>query len=235
MPKRPGAGPALALPAWLPKAGYAAAGVLLVLILAVFAWNRIHSPAPAALPAASASTRDDAAILADVKEALRDSPTLRHIPIDVSVQGGVVTLIGKTNKPNIPGFAQAVATAIPGVVQVNNQIDVVTGGAVYEPRTAGGTPRGAAPATTTTSTPSRPAPFGGATQEAAPVPGALPSATDESVGVQQMRIQQAIDMGNYRLAQKDYQGAARAFRRALALDPNNAAAKQGLRQAEQGH
>ena len=50
-----------------------------------------------------------------------------------------------------------------------------------------------------------------------------------------MRIQQAIDMGNYRLAQKDYPGAARAFRRALALDPNNAAAKQGLRQAEQGH
>ena len=234
MPKRPGAGPSLALPPWLPKAGYAAAGVVLVLILAVFAWNRIHSPAPAP-PAASASTREDAAILADVKEALRDSPTLRHIPIDVSVQGGVVTLTGKTNKSNIPGFAQAVATAIPGVVQVDNHIDLVSGGAVYEPRTSGGTPRGPAPATTTTSTPSRPAPFGGTTQEAAPVPGALPSATDESVGVQQMRIQQAIDMGNYRLAQKDYPGAARAFRRALALDPNNAAAKQGLRQAEQGH
>jgi cytochrome c-type biogenesis protein CcmH/NrfG len=54
------------------------------------------------------------------------------------------------------------------------------------------------------------------------------------VGVQQMRVQQQIDMGNYRLAQHDYQGAAQAFRRALAMDPNNAAAKQGLRQAEQG-
>ena len=236
MPKRPGAGPGLALPAWLPKAGYAAAGVVLLLILAVFAWNRIHSKAPAAPPAASASTRDDAAILADVKEALRDSPTLRRIPIDVSVQAGVVTLTGKTNKSNIPGFAQAVATSIPGVVQVNNQIDVVSGGAAYEPRTTGAAQRPSpGSATTTTSSPSRPAPFGGTTQEAPPVPGALPSATDESVGVQQMRIQQAIDMGNYRLAQKDYQGAARAFRRALALDPNNAAAKQGLRQAEQGH
>jgi hypothetical protein len=228
------AGSAIALPAWLPKAGYAAGGVLLLIIIAMFAWNRAHSPAPAP-PAAAASTRDDAAVLADVKEALRDSPTLRHVPIDVTVQNGVVTLTGKTRQANIPGFAQAVATAIPGVVQVNNQIDVVTGGGAYEPRSAGAA-RGPAPGTTTTSTPSRPAPFGGAGEQApATVPGQLPSATDENMGVQQMRIQQAIDMGNYRLSQKDYPGAARAFRRALALDPNNAAAKAGLRQAEQGH
>jgi len=110
---------------------------------------------------------------------------------------------------------------------------VVTGAAGYG-SSSRAAPSSSRTESTTTSAP-RPAPFGGATQEAPPVAGALPSASDENVGVQQMRIQQAIDMGNFRLSQGDYPGAARAFRRALALDPNNAAAKQGLLRAERGH
>ncbi|HYX70487.1 MAG TPA: protein kinase [Terriglobales bacterium] len=227
-------GAAVALPAWLPTAGLVAVAALVVAGGAIFAWKRSQSPRPAASATTSIPTRPDSLILQDVKEALKNSQILRRVPIEASVQNGVVTLSGKTYRANVPAIAQAVAVTVPGVVQVDNRIEVVGAqGTVSQPDAAG---QGRQDAASTPATPAparRPAPFGGA-EEAPPVPGALPSASDQGVGVQQIRIQQQIDMGNYRLAQHDYQGAAQAFRRALALDPNNAAARQGLRQAEQG-
>jgi serine/threonine-protein kinase len=62
--------------------------------------------------------------------------------------------------------------------------------------------------------------------------GAVSHASNDAS--QKVQAQQLVNDGNQRLAHRDFSGAQSSFQRALALDPGNSAAQNGLRAAQAG-
>ncbi len=82
-----------------------------------------------ALPADKSATpmagaRDDAAILANVKEALSADPLLKQADIQVDAKGGAVTLSGTVETISMRTHAYRVAATAPGVTNVIDNISV---------------------------------------------------------------------------------------------------------------
>jgi len=66
--------------------------------------------------------RSDASITADVKAKLDASKMLRHATVDISTQGGVVTLIGVVPSDFARSQAIDLAQGTPGVVRVDDML-----------------------------------------------------------------------------------------------------------------
>jgi len=70
---------------------------------------------------------EDSALAAKVKSALGADPALRLLAIDTGVAGGVVTLYGTADTRAHREKAAQVASNVPGVKSVNNQLVIVAG------------------------------------------------------------------------------------------------------------
>jgi osmotically-inducible protein OsmY len=70
---------------------------------------------------------EDSALAAKVKSALGADPALRLLAIDTGVAGGVVTLYGTADTRAHREKAAQVASSVPGVKSVNNQLVIVAG------------------------------------------------------------------------------------------------------------
>jgi hyperosmotically inducible periplasmic protein len=70
---------------------------------------------------------EDAALAEKVKSALGDDPDLRLLAIDTGASGGIVTLYGTANTLGNREKAARVASAVPGVKSVKNQLVIVAG------------------------------------------------------------------------------------------------------------
>jgi hyperosmotically inducible protein len=85
-----------------------------------------------AAPGPSRSTEavkpdEDSELAEKVKSALGDDPVLRMLAIDAAASGGVVTLHGTANTLANRERAGRVASAVPGVKSVKNQLVIVAG------------------------------------------------------------------------------------------------------------
>lgn len=69
----------------------------------------------------------DTKVTASVKTALSLNRSLRSFPIEVSTDDGVVTLRGRIDAEVQRAHAEAVATEVPDVTRVINQLEVVPG------------------------------------------------------------------------------------------------------------
>jgi osmotically-inducible protein OsmY len=76
----------------------------------------------------AAPARDDAAILANVKEALNADPLLKQADITVEANGGAVTLSGSVDTISMRTHAYRVAATAPGVTNVIDNISVKSTG-----------------------------------------------------------------------------------------------------------
>ena len=70
---------------------------------------------------------EDSALAAKVKSALGADPALRLLAIDTGVAGGVVTLYGTADTRAHREKAAQVASNVPGVKSVSNQLVIVAG------------------------------------------------------------------------------------------------------------
>jgi len=127
--------------------------VLVVVVLAVFAYLRrdqLTTPAGAAAPDVRGEARDlgaqarhtlrevgselkDAKVTASVKTALGLNRILRGFSIHVSTENSVVTLRGHVDSEDARSRAEAVATEVPDVRKVVNELQVSAGAANSAP------------------------------------------------------------------------------------------------------
>ncbi len=70
---------------------------------------------------------EDSVLAAKVKSALGADPALRLLAIDTGVAGGVVTLYGTADTRAHREKAAQIASSVPGVKSVNNQLVIVAG------------------------------------------------------------------------------------------------------------
>ncbi len=75
------------------------------------------------------STVDDATLVANVKDKLSKTPSLKDAAIDVAASNGAVTLTGSLGKGQLKGVATNQTKRVPCVQKVVNQITVPKSGA----------------------------------------------------------------------------------------------------------
>ena len=78
-------------------------------------------------PVQSTDIDEDSVLAAKVKSALVSDPDLRVLAIDTGAAGGVVTLYGTADTRAHREKAKQVASGVPGVKSVNNQLVIVAG------------------------------------------------------------------------------------------------------------
>jgi len=76
---------------------------------------------------AAAPVSEDAALAAKVKSALRAEPALKKSTVDIGTSGGVVTLYGTADTRANRERAAQVASNVPGVKSVKNEMIIVSG------------------------------------------------------------------------------------------------------------
>jgi len=172
-----------------------------------------HGPgAAAAQPSGVTSVPaqpDDAAILGEVRRTLASSDSTRNAAFDAKVENGVVTLTGKTLRQNEADMAGALTAGVAGVKHVKNDIEVEKPlQAVRESEP----PAVKAPKETPTRRP--------------------PAEEADAGGNKKRRARDLARTGQSQVDGGDYGAAVDTFQQALALDPSNAAAQQGLRKAQ---
>jgi len=86
---------------------------------------KIEPAKPVAGPTAAAD--EDSLLAQKVKSAFGDDPNLKLLAIDAGASGGVVTLYGTANTLANRERAARVASAVPGVKSVKNQLVIVAG------------------------------------------------------------------------------------------------------------
>jgi serine/threonine protein kinase len=200
---------------WKKFAGPAAVVLILIIGIGYFARRSAENAAPSQV-----STSDqDAALKQAIQDEFQDSDSLKNQKIDIRVDNGNVSLHGKVNKAYLTEIAGALARDVDGVKNVQNEIEVVEVPEQREQvwRSQANNQSQPAPAQTTR-------PLSAATNQAAPTPA---DRTFIQNAVRQFNMRGAM-----RLNRGDYNGAQRAFRNALRLDPNNRAAQQGLKRAQ---
>ena len=187
--------------------------LLVAVVIAGGAYMYYHGPGTAAAqPSGVASIPaqpDDATILAEVRRTLSSSDSTRNAAFDAKVENGVATLTGKTNRQNEADMAGALVAGVAGVKHVRNDIEVEKPPqAVKESEP----PAVKAPK----ETPARRA----------------PSEEADSGGNKKRKARDLARQGQSQVDGGDYGAAVETFRQALALDPNNSAAQQGLSKAQ---
>jgi hyperosmotically inducible periplasmic protein len=75
-------------------------------------------------PAVDCSTATDASITAAVKEKLSNTASVKDANLDVSTNGGVVTLTGKLKTGALKGVATSQTKRVPCVKRVDNKCEV---------------------------------------------------------------------------------------------------------------
>jgi osmotically-inducible protein OsmY len=89
---------------------------------------KIEVAKPGAARTVEAPKADEDSMLAEkVKSALADDPALKLLAIDAGASGGVVTLYGTANTLANREKAARVASGVPGVKSVKNQLVIVAG------------------------------------------------------------------------------------------------------------
>jgi len=89
---------------------------------------RIEVAAPDSSRSLEATQPDEDSALAEkVKSVLREDPALRLLAIDAAASGGIVTLYGTANTLANREKAGRVASAVPGVKSIKNQLVIVAG------------------------------------------------------------------------------------------------------------
>lgn len=81
-----------------------------------------------------AETREDDAVAQDIREAIERSPELATDQVTVRVDGGVAYLSGEVDSQYLKAQAEAAAAAVPGVVDIQNDVDAPAGGAAKSDR-----------------------------------------------------------------------------------------------------
>jgi osmotically-inducible protein OsmY len=104
-------------------------GIFVFITGSVFATQETMSPGAKKQPAKAKATVDcskvdDAALAANVKEKLANTPSLREFTLTVAAKDGLVTLTGNVKKPTNKGLASAQSKRVPCVKSVVNQITV---------------------------------------------------------------------------------------------------------------
>jgi serine/threonine-protein kinase len=164
------------------------------------------------------NAQDDARIQQDVTDSLAQSDLLKNVHADV--KGGVVTLTGTVSKPYESETARNLAHDVLGVRNVVNNIQVNAPPEEHDTiwRSEQEKNSNLPPNNT------RPAPT--------PAPPVNPSAGNPG-GPRANRAAalQYVQQGYTQIGMRDYQGAIGSFTRALALDPGNQAAQNGLQKA----
>ncbi|MBF0329028.1 MAG: BON domain-containing protein [Nitrospirae bacterium] len=72
----------------------------------------------------AAAIADDSALTAEVKLKLKQAPSLKDAPIEVSTTDGVVTLTGEVKTAQAKGAATKMAKGVKGVKSVENELKV---------------------------------------------------------------------------------------------------------------
>lgn len=214
---------------WQPQAAHAfnwrkfaaPAALVLVLIIAIGYWARRAAENSAAQNQVSSTNEQDAALKAAIQDQFQDSDSLKSQKIDVRVSDGNVFLHGRVNKPYLTEIAGALARDVDGVKNVQNDIEVVEAPEQQEQIWRSQANNQAQTA-----------------QAQPPRQLAQSQANQPTTSADRTFIQNAVRQFNMRgaarLQRGDYNGAQRAFRNALRLDPNNRPAQLGLKRAQAG-
>ena len=175
--------------------------------------------APVSSGAAPAPVRisPDAQLVNSVKAALAAVPELQSL--EVTARNGIVTLDGHVTTQNLAEEAVRIAASQPAVKEVHNQID-------FPPVAVKAPPAPVA---------EKPAPK----PEPKPVAAKQPRERKEpaeprgAAAQQRRQVQQLIADGDRLTNAGSYAAAMDSYNAALAIDPNDAAAKAGLNRARQ--
>ncbi|HST20663.1 MAG TPA: BON domain-containing protein [Blastocatellia bacterium] len=100
--------------------------MLCMFVSIAFAAQNKNATAPAKPKAApvDCSTVDDATLVANVKDKLSKTPSLKDAAINIAASNGAVTLTGSLGKGQLKGVATNQAKRVPCVQKVVNQITV---------------------------------------------------------------------------------------------------------------
>ena len=151
-----------------------------------------------------------------VQQALAASGSFEHEPIKVTARDGEITLKGTVSAPWKQEAAGDLAAAVPGVLHVTNLI------AVREAQQKADAPWRSGE--------------GRVTADGSATPGTA-SSVKHAAHAQTVEEQVAdlIQQGQWELHNKNNAAATKDFKAALALDPQNYAARSGLMEAETLH
>jgi osmotically-inducible protein OsmY len=89
--------------------------------------GKVEMAKPDAVQPPESAKGEDSVLAASVKSALGEDPELKELAIDVGVVGGVVTLFGTANTLANRAKAEQLASRVPGVKSVNNQLVIIAG------------------------------------------------------------------------------------------------------------
>lgn len=165
---------------------------------------------------ASASVASGAELEKQVQAALASSGSFEHEPIKVTARDGEVMLTGTVSASWKQEAASDLAAAVPGVLHVNNRLQVREAEQKAEaPWVSGAT---------------------GVTADGSAAPGAA-TASHHPARVQTVeeQVQNLIQQGQWELHNKNNTAAVKDFKAALALDPENYEARSGLMEAQTLH
>jgi osmotically-inducible protein OsmY len=165
------------------------------------------------------TAQDDARILQDVTDALSQSESLKNVHVDV--KRGVVTLTGTVAKSYESEAAGNQTRDVLGVRSVINNIQVLTNTPEQHDRVWRSEQEKNASSANPQPANTRPAPT--------PAPASNPSGT--SGRANRSAALQYVQQGYTQIGMRDYNSAISSFQRALALDPGNQAALNGLQKA----
>ncbi|HEV2114214.1 MAG TPA: protein kinase [Terriglobales bacterium] len=201
-----------------------AAVVLLALILGVSViTNRSLSSGGSAAATQSTNAEDDALIKQQIEDAFAGSDSLKHQKINVAVEGGKVTLSGRVERAYESEIANDLAKDVSGVQGLKNDIVVQEAPEQHEQVWRSEAKKSAAATT--------PSPAGNAQPTRTQTYQQNRQSVDPAT---RQQIRTFNQRGYQRLRNGDYNGAERAFRNALKLEPSNPLAQQGLRRAQMG-
>ena len=125
-----------------------------------------------ALLAGCGGSRPDAAITTEIQSKLFSSAQVKSASLDVTTNGGVVTLNGDVPSDAARYEAFKIAAETPGVTKVNDQLTVAEARPAVEPAPVAATPAPVPPAPKPARTPARPRPQQRETVAAAEPPAA---------------------------------------------------------------
>jgi serine/threonine-protein kinase len=191
---------------------------LVVVVYAIKQWQSNHNAL------SEQTAQDDARILQDVNDTLSQADFLKNVHAEV--KKGIVTLTGTVTKSYEAEAAVNKAHDVLGVRSVVNNIQVPQSTEQHDAVWRSEQEKNSSNANPQPNN-VRPAPT------PAPPPSGNPSTGNPGTAVRPNRAAalQYVQQGYTQIGMRDYQGAVGSFQHALALDPGNQAALNGLQKA----